>query len=157
MFFCRLVPNLLPRSLGTPQKMAAPRQPRQTKKDAKWVHSGCQKYNREEVESEVASAAVSSSEERKQKARVSRFADPSGASFSASTGGTAAAPARQLTPRRGRSTASSPSAPAAGDLADARATAERDILERTRLRTAEDLVVTKRCVCLFCLLFCVIN
>lgn len=111
----------------------------------------------EEESCEVASAAVSSSEERKHKARVSRFSDSSGASSSASTGATAAAPARHLSPRRGRSTAKldySAVPPPAENLADARAKAEREILERQQQRAAEDLVVNIMILLVFgCVLF----
>ena len=78
---------------------------------------------------------------------------------------TAAAPARQLNPARRLPTARldtplQPSAPAANTLADARATAEREALSIMKVRVAEDLVVTNKCVLVhfvFLLLSCVIN
>ena len=82
-------------------------------------------------------------------AQVGRLASTSEASSSASTGATAAAPARQLTPRRRLPTGRldnplQPSAPSASTLALARATAERDALLLREQRAAEDFVVTKK-------------
>ena len=96
-------------------------------------------------------SAVSTSEERKQKARVDRFDDGSGQASISSIGATAAAPAsaRHLSPRRGKTTSKvdySAVPPPADDLVAARATAERELLARQNARAADDLVVSKMCL-----------
>ena len=149
-----------------PKPVASPPPTQPRKKRVSWVEIGCQKYKREGESSEVASA-VSTSEERKQKARVDRFdrSTSSGQASIRSDGATAAAPAsaRHLSPRRGKTTpkvdysAVPPPAEHCDDLVAARAKAERELLARQNARAAEDLVVSKKYCCLFCLLFCVIN
>ena len=135
-----------------PKTAASPPPTQPKKKRVSWVANGCQKYKRgEEEESSELASAVSTSEERKQKARVDRFdrSTSSGQASIRSDEGTAAAraSARHLGPRRGKTTpnvdysAVPPPVEHCDDLVVARAKAERELFARQNARVAEDLAV----------------